>query len=1534
MTSNVITDLRINKSIDDDTPKLGEEVTWTIQVANDSSGNAENVVVSDLLPEGMSYVSSQVSTGSIDVANGVWSLGGVGAGSDATATITMVVTDGNYHITNNATVSSDTHDCNPSNDTNSVTVVPWIPTRADLSLVKTVSDPEPEVGSTVEWKVIVSNSGPDTAWDTVVKDTLPEGVTFVGARATSGSYDFATGEWDVGDLANGASAEIVISTSIDTGAAAEYVNTAVATSLTYDNNETNNTGEATIVVTDNAGGEEGGHEGHECYVSCCCACDHQEVTGADLQIVKLVDNPTPNLNGEVVWSLLVVNNGPEDAVNVVVNDNLPAGVEYVSDTGMGQFDPAAGAWEIGDLANGASALLQITTIATDAAVAQVNIAMVSSDTEDSNPANDVAHASIDAVNADLSIVKTVDNEAPDLGSEVVWTIDVINNGPDAAENVIIDDVLPDDTTFVRVSDDLFDDVAGTIAIGTLAPGEEFSFDVTVTVDSADGPRTNLASVTSTTYDDDQTNNSDTAVVDAVAADLELVKGVLPETAAPGDSVEWTITVSNQGPDEATGIQVQDVLPVGVQYESDSAGGSVPLVSFLGDSWMAADFLPGAVVEPILESIRVAQGDVTYTNLSISGHTAEEMLIETVWQEEYAVTNPDTVFLDFGVNEFNEGIAPESYGASLANLFDAIAAVSPASEIVFLIPAETAPDLPAYQWSEYVDAALVATEAAGVQVINLGDSIAPYESGSALWYDSLHISVDAAADVFDAVSDGYVFPDGDFNAASGVWSVGDLAAGDSVSLVIQALVTDTGALTNVAEIIASDQVDPDSTVDNDDGDQSEDDEDNALLTVPEIIDLELTQTISNTTPDIGEDVTFTITVTNTSTVPATGVSVLSQLPDYFTSGDLIFTGSSDSGVAADPTSDWLVGDLAPGETVTLTVEATANTAGEIINVAEVATADQDDVDSIPANDVEAEDDQQSVSLTVPEIIDLELTQEISSETPDVGDTVTYTITVTNASAIPATGVIVATQLPAHFEAGVLSLVDSSDAGFAAAPESGWIIGDVGPGETVVLTVDAAVEAPGTIVNIAQVSAADQDDVDSTPANDDATEDDQESVTFTAVDPNPVPTAVNETFAITSNPEALNAVIMVDHSGSMGSLNGPDQSGSPYAGLDTDGDGRGDADIIGLDGLPTSRLELVREAVVDFAGKEQVGAIKILGFDGNAGGAGNVSTWYDVSGSQPVTSGVQAFVDGFVASGFTNYGDALKASQDYFEADVNDAPDPLPSTAPVNYYFLTDGNPLSGDGSNPLPNGAEQTAWESFVDANYNEAYGIGFGAGVTDFASIDLVSHPDDADEVGAQTAEENTIFASMADQIPAELYRTIAESVTGNVTENDIPGDDGPAISASAVSSLAVGDTVYVYDGTSVAVSGGSAPATTVLRSDNINTPVSSGGRLEFNFADGSFEYFAPFTEVAFTEMFEYSIADGSGDIDTGTLTIDVAPGTPMQPALAEPADSLVVDNDELFSAESIATVQVSAEESNDLEWSGGSSLYGSELYDTMSLVI
>src|SRR5690606_32356951 len=66
---------------------------------------------------------------------------------------------------------------------------------ADLSLTKTVSDETPIVGDDITFTITVSNAGPEDATGVVIEDVLPDGLTFVSANASDGTYDQATGLW-------------------------------------------------------------------------------------------------------------------------------------------------------------------------------------------------------------------------------------------------------------------------------------------------------------------------------------------------------------------------------------------------------------------------------------------------------------------------------------------------------------------------------------------------------------------------------------------------------------------------------------------------------------------------------------------------------------------------------------------------------------------------------------------------------------------------------------------------------------------------------------------------------------------------------------------------------------------------------------------------------------------------------------------------------------------------------------------------------------------------------------------------------------------------------------------------------------------------------------------------------------------------------------------------------------------------------------------------------------------------------------------
>lgn len=117
---------------------------------------------------------------------------------------------------------------------------------ADLTVTKAADATTVTAGQTVTYRITVRNTGPNQATGVTVTDQLPDGLTFLSADGAPGSYDPATGQWTVGDLADGATATLVLRAKATK--AGPTSNTATATSNEKDPDTTNNTDTVTICV--------------------------------------------------------------------------------------------------------------------------------------------------------------------------------------------------------------------------------------------------------------------------------------------------------------------------------------------------------------------------------------------------------------------------------------------------------------------------------------------------------------------------------------------------------------------------------------------------------------------------------------------------------------------------------------------------------------------------------------------------------------------------------------------------------------------------------------------------------------------------------------------------------------------------------------------------------------------------------------------------------------------------------------------------------------------------------------------------------------------------------------------------------------------------------------------------------------------------------------------------------------------------------------------------------------------------------------
>ncbi len=197
----LVTDLSVVKVADVAEASVGQDITYTITLANLGPNDGSGIEVTDLMPAGVVYASDTPSQGTYDDAMGVWDVGAVVNGEGATLDIVATVQQGTSGttITNTATITAaEQTDSNSGNDSDDALVdIVALPDIRVEKILQTISDPvngatNPKAipAATVEYTITVTNEGTGlTDSDTVIiTDAVPAGTAvFVGDLGAPGS---------------------------------------------------------------------------------------------------------------------------------------------------------------------------------------------------------------------------------------------------------------------------------------------------------------------------------------------------------------------------------------------------------------------------------------------------------------------------------------------------------------------------------------------------------------------------------------------------------------------------------------------------------------------------------------------------------------------------------------------------------------------------------------------------------------------------------------------------------------------------------------------------------------------------------------------------------------------------------------------------------------------------------------------------------------------------------------------------------------------------------------------------------------------------------------------------------------------------------------------------------------------------------------------------------------------------------------------------------------------------------------------------
>lgn len=516
----------------------GGLVTYTIAITNSGPSSARAVDVADQWPLGMSLAAIAASDGG-QCAQGVCRFGTLAAGAARTVTITLRVAPDlpAGQLANVASVYSPDI-AGTAGASAAVTETTTITTQANLRVTKAALNNPAIAGGQQSYQVVVGNDGPSDAQTVRVTDTLPAGTGYAGGAAECSAAGAAV-TCDLGVLPAGSSRSLLINAVVAPATADGLVLTNVVTA-TSPTAQAAVTASVATVVRQPQGGV------------------------VDLAVAKYA-TPHTTAGESITYTLVVTNNGPAAAQNVQLVDALPVSVTILA-LSASQGTCAAGmVCQLGDLAPGASAMVQLTGVASAYAMSGtllVNAAQAGSSNVDADPLNNTAVAT---TTVDNRVLLTIDKEAAvatvSPGGSLAYRISVRNGGPGLARSVVMTDLLPPQLLNPLLSSSRGSCGATACMLGDMLPGDTATILVLGTASLfATGSIENRAILTTATaLDPNSVLAGAVTVLVGDTADLALVKTAVPSVFA-GQTVTYVLSVYNTGPSAAAGVQVVDQLP--------------------------------------------------------------------------------------------------------------------------------------------------------------------------------------------------------------------------------------------------------------------------------------------------------------------------------------------------------------------------------------------------------------------------------------------------------------------------------------------------------------------------------------------------------------------------------------------------------------------------------------------------------------------------------------------------------------------------------------------------------------------------------------------------------------------------------------------------------------------------------------------------------------------------------------------------------------------------------------------------------------
>ena len=876
------------------------------------------------------------------------------------------------------------------------------------------------------------------------------------------------------------------------------------------------------------------------------------VGSIDLELDKSVDNITPTIGSDITFFIDLTNAGTTTATNVIVKDHLPDGLLFVESYGQGTYNPNTGEWMIDSIpANTSYSLIIAAKVQADGSIC--NLAQViAADQEDtdSTPDNGVdtdgdgycANDSGDEDDGDcvcltLLTLPSIQLETRTNGLDanvspgaivqvsssnvtfVEWEYELINDGLYDLSNLLVTDdqhgnvcLIP----FLAAGDTV---LCNLIGIGQLGHYKHEAQVSAQALDSQGNPFGNPISATDSTH--------------YAGVRLLFEDTTSEEVLCANDTAQFSYQLSLLG--GAPNLQLRNIqinnedfnLSLPTNHTSLFISGDFNNNYYLDYSDLNQDGIVDEIFHLQFEQ-SIPESITTTSSIKVDFYgnypngipelldsrelsvTSEVDLVDYDLTIDLIPLMPNTLYGEDGVIEVqvtNTGNFPLSdliVADHIANCTISIPALAVGAtytaqciypgltanlEVEYTATAAAACDL-----NRTASTTLVVTPLIDLELNLSASNLAP-SYGSMVVF-TLEMSNQGPSDA-SAISVRYPLPsgysflnaNGNYDLTNGIWTVDELLANESTTLILEVLLLETGEYEQYAEVIAAAGLDSDSTPDN--GATTEEDDEASLNITPfASIDLSLEINSNDTPPFVGEVINLTYVINNDG--PNTAQNVIVR--DDFSNG-LLFVDSSGDGVYDGSSNEWMIGTLTAGESQSLSLIALSFPNDDYTVSAEVLQADGLDVDSTPNNGFNTNEDDDAIHhLNILPLIDLEASQSVSSITPTKGSTVVFTYQVFNQGPSDANFI----QVLLDWD-GFEYVWDNSQGNFN--PLAGlWSIDHLAANSFASFNMYLKVEELGNYTSLIEVFDAGETDSDSTPNNNTPNEDDQNTLVITPLTSN--------------------------------------------------------------------------------------------------------------------------------------------------------------------------------------------------------------------------------------------------------------------------------------------------------------------------------------------------------------------------------------------------------------------------------------------------